>query len=56
MAESVEEDVVKTNSAGFLLVTSVDMEKNQMTVLSPAPKPLPRTLLILSDVTYMDIQ
>jgi polyribonucleotide 5'-hydroxyl-kinase len=55
MSSDVEEDVVKTCVAGFLLVTNVDMNKELMTVLSPAPKPLPRNILLLSEVTFMDL-
>ena len=35
--------------------TNVDMNKDLMTVLSPAPKPLPRNILLLSEVTFMDL-
>lgn len=49
-----QEDVVKTNVAGFVCVTDVDLEKGRMTVLSPQPAPLPKTLLFLSDIQFMD--
>ncbi|PNF25313.1 CLP1-like protein [Cryptotermes secundus] len=53
-AASVEEDVIQSNIAGFVCVTNVDMERQSMTVLSPQPRPLPKTLLILSDIQFMD--
>jgi len=34
--------------------TYVDMERQSMTVLSPQPRPLPKTLLLLSDIQFMD--
>ena len=34
--------------------TNVDMERQSMTVLSPQPRPLPKTLLLLSDIQFMD--
>ncbi|KAJ8881351.1 hypothetical protein PR048_017832 [Dryococelus australis] len=53
-ASSVEEDVITTNVAGFICVTNVDMERQCMTVLSPQLRPLPKTLLLLSEVQFMD--
>ncbi|XP_037825754.1 protein CLP1 homolog [Lucilia sericata] len=52
--ESTEEDVIGTNVAGFVCVTGVDMERQAITVLSPQPRPLPNTLLLLSDLQFMD--
>lgn len=54
--DEVNEDVVKTNVAGFVCVTDVDLEKGRITVLSPQPAPLPKTLLFLSDIQFMDSQ
>ncbi|GFG35312.1 hypothetical protein Cfor_10314 [Coptotermes formosanus] len=53
-AASIEEDVIQTNVAGFVCVTNVDMEQQSITILSPQPRPLPKTLLLLSDVQFMD--
>lgn len=50
------EDVIGTNVAGFVCVTEVDDEKKRMTVLSPQPGPLPKTLLLVSDIQFMDSQ
>jgi polyribonucleotide 5'-hydroxyl-kinase len=55
-ADESQEDVVRTNVAGFVCVTDVDMEKGRMTVLSPQQGPLPKTLLLLSDIQFMDSQ
>ena len=51
---STVEDVISTNVAGFVVVTEVKMEEQKMVVLSPQPRPLPDTLLLLSDVQYVD--
>ncbi|XP_065335760.1 protein CLP1 homolog [Cloeon dipterum] len=53
-ATGVEEDVIRTNVAGFVCVTEVDMDRQTMTVLSPQPRPLPQTLLLLSEIQFMD--
>lgn len=36
--------------------TGVDMEKSVLTVLSPAPRPLPKTILLVMDIQFMDIK
>lgn len=56
MATSQEENLCTASIAGFLCVNSVDMEKQTMSVLSPAPRPLPRKFLLLSEVKFMDIK
>ncbi|XP_065360870.1 protein CLP1 homolog [Calliphora vicina] len=53
-AETTDEDVIGTNVAGFVCVTGVDMERQAITILSPQPRPLPNTLLLLSDLQFMD--
>ncbi|KAL1115892.1 hypothetical protein AAG570_006181 [Ranatra chinensis] len=53
-ANSGEEDVIQTNIAGYICVTNVDVENQTLTVLSPQPRPLPDTVLVLSDVQFMD--
>lgn len=56
MASSLEEDLVRTNLAGFIVITDVDMERQLYKILSPAPRPLPRQFLLLSDVKFMDMK
>lgn len=34
--------------------TNVDVERQTFTVLSPQPRPLPNTVLLLSDIQFMD--
>ena len=51
---STMEDIISTNMAGFVVVTEVKMGDQKMVVLSPQPRPLPDTLLLLSDVQYVD--
>ncbi|KAF7391337.1 protein CLP1 [Vespula maculifrons] len=53
-ADSPEDDVVQTNVAGFVCVTNVDVDRQTFTVLSPQPRPLPNTVLLLSDIQFMD--
>jgi len=35
-------------------VTDIKMEEQKLVVLSPQPRPLPDTLLLLSEVQYVD--
>jgi len=51
---SATEDVITTNVAGFVVVTEVRVEEQKVTVLSPQPRPLPDTLLLLSEIQYVD--
>jgi len=53
-AMSPDEDVLRKNVAGFICITAVDPDRQVVTVLSPQQQPLPPTLLILSDVQFMD--
>ncbi|GFT80079.1 protein CLP1 homolog [Nephila pilipes] len=46
------EVVMTTSVLGFICVTAVDMEKEILTVLSPQPSPLPKTFLLIGDITY----
>jgi len=55
-SDAAEEDVIKKNIAGYICVTDVDTEKGRMTVLSPSPGPLPKLLLLLSEIQFMDNQ
>ncbi|CAH0756607.1 unnamed protein product [Diatraea saccharalis] len=53
-AAAADEDLLHTNLAGFVCVTAVDMERQTLTILSPQPRPLPNTILLLSELQYMD--
>ncbi|XP_054933306.1 protein CLP1 homolog isoform X1 [Dermacentor andersoni] len=53
-ATSSDEDILQTNVAGFICVTEVDMERQTLTVLSPQPRPLPKGVLLLSEIQFMD--
>lgn len=55
-ADSVEDDLTKSNVVGFIVVTNVDMETKTLTVLSPAPRPLPKQFVIVSDIKFMDLK
>jgi len=54
MADDEDEDISETNVGGFLCVQAVDMEKRTITVLSPAPSPLPRKHFLLMDIRYVE--
>lgn len=54
MANSLE-DVVDTNVAGFVIVTNVDLDRGMITVLSPCPRPLPKSILLQTDVHVLDL-
>ncbi|XP_046846682.1 protein CLP1 homolog [Xenia sp. Carnegie-2017] len=56
MATDLDEDLLRTNLAGYIVITDIDMERQQFKILSPAPRPLPRNFLLLSDVKFMDIK
>jgi polyribonucleotide 5'-hydroxyl-kinase len=55
-ADSAEDDLTKSNVVGFIVVTNVDMETKTLTVLSPAPRPLPKQYVIVSDIKFMDLK
>lgn len=54
MAESLDEVLTETNVGGFLVVTKVDTTKRVLEVLSPAPKPLPRSYFLMMDIRYVE--
>lgn len=39
-----------------LFSNDVDLDRQMMVVLSPAPRPLPRKFFLLSDVKFMDFK
>ncbi|XP_017775410.1 PREDICTED: protein CLP1 homolog [Nicrophorus vespilloides] len=53
-SEKDDDDMILSHCAGFICVTNVDVERQQLTVLSPQPKPLPNNLLLLSELQFMD--
>uniref|UniRef100_T1J8D4 Protein CLP1 homolog n=1 Tax=Strigamia maritima TaxID=126957 RepID=T1J8D4_STRMM len=53
-ATSADDDPFQSNVAGFVCVTAIDMERQYITVLSPQPRPLPKNILLLSDIQFMD--
>ena len=55
-AEGAEESLSETSVAGFIVVTSVDLEHQVFTVLSPAPRPLPKNFLLIMDIRFMDLK
>uniref|UniRef100_A0A5F8H9W0 Uncharacterized protein n=1 Tax=Monodelphis domestica TaxID=13616 RepID=A0A5F8H9W0_MONDO len=55
-AEGTEENISETSVAGFIVVTSVDLEHQVFTVLSPAPRPLPKNFLLIMGIRFMDLK
>ncbi|XP_071749397.1 protein CLP1 homolog isoform X2 [Lepeophtheirus salmonis] len=49
-----EDDAILSNIAGLICITNVNVDENKLTILSPQPKPLPNTILLLSDIKYID--
>lgn len=55
-ADSLEDNVLETNVIGFVVFTEYHQDKQTYTVLSPAPHPLPKHILLQTDIQFMDIQ
>jgi len=55
-ADSSDDDLTKSNVVGFIVITNVDVETQTFTVLSPAPRPLPKEYIIVSDIKFMDLK
>ncbi|GIY82399.1 protein CLP1 homolog [Caerostris darwini] len=53
-ADNLEEEVVSTNVVGFVCVTNINAERQSVTMLSPQPRPLPKTIFLIGDVQFMD--
>lgn len=53
--EVVDHDMIReSNIAGFVCVSEVNIERQVMSILSPQPYPLPRNILLWSDISYLD--
>lgn len=55
-ANSSEENILETNILGFIVFMEINTEKQTFTVLSPCPRPLPKTILLQMDIQFMDIK
>lgn len=53
-AQSIEDDAAFSNVIGYVVVQHVDMHRQCLTVLAPAPQPLPRSLLFWSDLQLIE--
>ncbi|KAJ8935027.1 hypothetical protein NQ314_013052 [Rhamnusium bicolor] len=53
-SEKDDDDIMLSHVVGFVCVTNIDSERQIITLLSPQPKPLPNTILILSELQFMD--
>ncbi|KAL3831762.1 hypothetical protein ACJMK2_023469 [Sinanodonta woodiana] len=53
---SPEENLIEMNALGFIVLTEINIEKQCFTVLSPSPRPLPKSILLQFDMQFMDIQ
>ncbi|XP_031786860.1 protein CLP1 homolog isoform X2 [Nasonia vitripennis] len=52
--DSPEDDIMQANVAGFVCVTSVDVEHQTITILSPQPGLLPNIVLLQSEIIFVD--
>ncbi|XP_064613711.1 polyribonucleotide 5'-hydroxyl-kinase Clp1-like isoform X2 [Liolophura sinensis] len=50
------ESIVQSNVYGFIVVTGVDIERQIFSVLSPSPRPLPKGMLVMMELQFMDIK
>ncbi|KAG5332416.1 CLP1 kinase, partial [Acromyrmex heyeri] len=50
--DSPKDDVLQTNVAGFVCVINVNVDRKTFTILSPQPRPLPNTILLLSNIEF----
>ncbi|XP_026135225.1 polyribonucleotide 5'-hydroxyl-kinase Clp1-like [Carassius auratus] len=48
--------ILESPVCGFVVVTAVDTQTQVMTVLSPAPRPLPRHTLLIMDIRFIDLK
>ncbi|XP_050388595.1 polyribonucleotide 5'-hydroxyl-kinase Clp1 [Patella vulgata] len=55
-ANSIEDNIKETNVIGFVVITAIDMEKQAFSVLAPSPRPLPKNVLLMMDIQFMDIK
>ncbi|XP_009460937.1 PREDICTED: polyribonucleotide 5'-hydroxyl-kinase Clp1, partial [Nipponia nippon] len=55
-ADGPDDNISETSVAGFIVVTGVDLERQVFTVLSPAPRPLPKSFLLIMDIRFMDLK
>ncbi|XP_053923312.1 polyribonucleotide 5'-hydroxyl-kinase Clp1 isoform X2 [Cuculus canorus] len=55
-ADSPDDPISESSVAGFIVVTAVDPERQLFTVLSPAPRPLPKSFLLIMDIRFMDLK
>ncbi|XP_018413339.1 PREDICTED: polyribonucleotide 5'-hydroxyl-kinase Clp1 [Nanorana parkeri] len=51
-----DESIEEKNAAGFIVISGVDIERQTLTVLSPAPRPLPKCVLLIMDIRFMDLK
>ncbi|KAK3592967.1 hypothetical protein CHS0354_023189 [Potamilus streckersoni] len=55
-ANSPEENLIEINVLGFIVMVEINLEKQCFTVLSPSPRPLPKSILLQFDMQFIDIQ
>ncbi|XP_050426230.1 protein CLP1 homolog isoform X2 [Adelges cooleyi] len=52
-ATTTEEDIIRTNIAGFVCVINVSTKQKRLILLSPLPKPLPDAVYLISDTKFI---
>ena len=48
------DDLLQASAAGFVFVTAVDMDRQQITLLSPSPLSLPSSRLLTGSIKWQD--
>ncbi|CAM9553971.1 unnamed protein product, partial [Choristocarpus tenellus] len=48
------QELLQSNTAGFLYVTEVDVEQRRLAVLSPCPGALPSRFLLVGTVKWIE--
>lgn len=48
--------MIMANVAGFVCVTDINVKEEKITVLAPQPRPIPKSLLLVSEVQFIDGQ
>ncbi|KAF7707041.1 polyribonucleotide 5'-hydroxyl-kinase Clp1 isoform X2 [Silurus meridionalis] len=54
--ENRSRGILESPVCGFIVVTAVDTQAQVMTVLAPAPRPLPRHTLLIMDIRFIDLK
>lgn len=51
-----DKDLMMSNVAGFVCVTDINVKEEKITILAPQPRPIPNSLLLVSEIQFVDGQ